>query len=87
MDTGVVSDWVSLASANQNTKFFFYWGTSPLRNNGTKLDGIAKDTGLSNLKVVETKAPGGVATDSEAHHFAVLTENFAQRVRESKNLT
>jgi hypothetical protein len=87
LDSGVVNDWVTLASANRNTKFFFHWGTSPLRANATKLDDIAKDPGLGNLKVMETKAPAGIATDSGEHHFAVLTENFSTRVSYSKNLT
>jgi hypothetical protein len=87
LQSGVVHDWISLVAANQNTKFFFYWGTKPLRTNGTKLAEIAQDAGLGNLEVVETKAPAGIVTDSTEHHFAVLTENFAMRVKESKALT
>jgi hypothetical protein len=87
MDSGVVNAWVTLASANPNTKFFFHWGTNPLRTAGTKLEEIAKDPGLGNIKVMESKAPAGVAADTEAHHFAVLTDNFGRRVSDSKNLT
>jgi hypothetical protein len=77
----LVKSWLSHAASRQDTKFFFHWGTSPLRKNATDLDNFAREEGLTNLKVQEFTAPPGVKPDSGEHHFAVLTANFPTRVK------
>jgi hypothetical protein len=75
----VVTDWLTLATSRQDITFFFHWGTSPLRDNETKLADLVKLSNLGNVTVAETKATRG--QDSLAHHFAVLTSNFGPRVK------
>ena len=77
----VVTDWLSLATLRQNITFFFHWGTSPLRDNETKLADLVKLSNLNNVTVAETTVAKG--QDSLAHHFAVLTSNFGVRVTNS----
>lgn len=76
-----VGGWLTLARMRPDVRFFFHWGTSPLRSNATELAGLLED--LRNISIEETPAPSGITTDSNQHHFAVLTENFRVRVRNS----
>jgi hypothetical protein len=62
--------------------FFFHRGTSPLRDNETKLDELVKLSDLNNVTVAETTSTKG--QDSLAHHFAVLTSNFGLQVKNAK---
>jgi hypothetical protein len=80
---GTATSWLSLARMRQDIKFYFHWGTSPLSKSATELDQLAAGD-LTNITVKETTAPPGVATDSNEHHFAVLTSNFGTRVQNAR---
>jgi hypothetical protein len=67
-------------------KFFFHWGTSPLRDNATELEKLA-GTDLPNITVKKTDSLPGQVPNSVDHHFAVLTENFATRVKAASCLS
>lgn len=75
-----VKSWISLARVHPEMKFFFHWGTSPLQKSSTSLEELSK-TDLPNITVKKTDALPGQAPNSNEHHFSVLTENFATRVK------
>ncbi len=75
-----VASWLSLARTRPDIRFFFHWGTSPLRGNATELGDLAR-ADLTNIATQESKSLPGEKPDSNAHHFSVLTANFPTRVK------